>query len=146
MSHRTARSQQQNRNLLLHKLQYLLRWRLVLLSNIAVIHLAYTVAPELMVFLLFLLQPAGSRKRLLSAVVVDGETRLPSQVQYAVNTQQQQPNFLWAAFKAVQCTLQSDESMTAKRPKPDDVEDNPAAKKRNRRMFGFLNQTLQKCK
>lgn len=36
--------------------------------------------------------------------------------------------------------------MTAKRPKPDDVEDNPAAKKRNRRMFGFLNQTLQKCK
>ncbi|KAL0028450.1 hypothetical protein WJX77_007255 [Trebouxia sp. C0004] len=64
-------------------------------------------------------EPAGSRKRLLSAVVVDGETRLPSQ---------------------------SDESMTAKRPKPDDVEDNPAAKKRNRRMFGFLNQTLQKCK
>ena len=43
-------------------------------------------------------------------------------------------------------SVQIDESMTAKRPKPDDVDDNPAAKKRNRRMFGFLNQTLQKCK
>ena len=42
--------------------------------------------------------------------------------------------------------LQTDELMTAKRPKTDDTDDNPAAKKRNRRMFGFLNQTLQKSK
>ena len=42
--------------------------------------------------------------------------------------------------------VQTDEVMTTKRPKTDDTDDNPAAKKRNRRMFGFLNQTLQKSK
>ena len=42
--------------------------------------------------------------------------------------------------------VQTDELMTAKRPKVDDTDDNPAAKKRNKRMFGFLNQTLQKSK
>lgn len=41
---------------------------------------------------------------------------------------------------------QDEEHVATKRPRPDDSEDNPAAKKRNRRMFGFLNQTLQKCK
>ena len=100
--------------------------------------------------LLWHVQPANSRKRLLSAVVVDGETRLPSQV--AMSTTISTTAFCLPTACLVNSVLihfdlmQDDDNMTAKRPRPDDSEDNPAAKKRNRRMFGFLNQTLQKCR
>ena len=59
---------------------------------------------------------------------------------------QNDPTFAPCTWNAADAGMQTDELMTAKRPKADDTDDNPAAKKRNRRMFGFLNQTLQKSK
>ena len=103
------------------------------------------------------LAAAGPAKRLMSAIVVNGQTRMlrkavrmvfchktPSELVASVA-------LLWHILHTMQSdeaadVQQQDDYNAFKRPAPRDAEQNPAAQKRARRMFGALMGTLAKAR